>query len=785
MGGCMKMQVGKHYGRNKPFILLVLAICAALASGGCAVPAGTGEKTTSLSDNGAGNRKGEEDQAEQGAADPVQKPAYVYYIKDADLMRADVNGPMESGKNPSLVMAGIGKNVNLKDYYDVSLSEDGSFLAFQFETDGGLFLDDAVLVAVNNEDGTSQIIHEGYANTAMCGNKLLFQVEHEAGNEAGNEAGGLADVQYDLYSYTPEQGKKLEASGLYNFFPSKDGSAVCITKMDEEWVQDLYLAEDGREVLLADEMNFAGANEDYSVIYAQRTVEEEEGFYYELLKLGKDGAKEPVLTKEDQAGAYYLDPDSGNLYTFVYGKEGRNTLSYSSEGEKKLLSDQVSMVWEYISEPEWLDGKSMIIYQSGPAGKETLYEAVDGNACAFTVPGMPEDWLDGYFKKITGMENGIYLTVSKLNDAYQAEESWIYRYKLSSGQLSQTPECVAHGTDLYLVDERDGKAFYTDSISGNQILYCEGTRILDKVNPETLRQLDGSAGEYFVFQEKDGAVPDLMRITTAGSSKVFRENVVQCEPYAGGMLLLSDCRDSYPYLGTLSFYNTDGTQVIDEGVTVFFQHDRNRFVDVVPWDWNWSGQDENGALGEYANSDFDPGRDYLDRAYIDGSVFYNTEYGFHIDLKENENQGYYHEIHGFGDAVSLACFDEEGNERYSIYMTDGYTALKEYDNAAAFGQWMKDVYDSTMKEYGYDIGEDDFTVEKAEDILLDGRKAIKLVTHTDNGLMTAGSTFIRYFIPDEENDRMIELSRQFLADLEDEEDLEAYQMFVESLKWDD
>ena len=251
------------------------------------------------------------------------------------------------------------------------------------------------------------------------------------------------------------------------------------------------------------------------------------------------------------------------------------------------------------------------------------------------------------------------------------------------------------------------------------------------------------------------------------------------------MLLLSDCRDSYPYLGTLSFYNTDGTQVIDEGVTVFFQHDRNRFVDVVPWDWNWSGQDENGALGEYANSDFDPGRDYLDRAYIDGSVFYDTEYGFHIDLKENENQGYYHEIHGFGDAVSLACFDEEGNERYSIYMTDGYTALKEYDNAAAFGQWMKDVYDSTMKEYGYDIGEDDFTVEKAEDILLDGRKAIKLVTHTDNGLMTAGSTFIRYFIPDEENDRMIELSRQFLADLEDEEDLEAYQMFVESLKWDD
>ena len=70
-------------------------------------------------------------------------------------------------------------------------------------------------------------------------------------------------------------------------------------------------------------------------------------------------------------------------------------------------------------------------------------------------------------------------------------------------------------------------------------------------------------------------------------------------------------------------------------------------------------------------------------------------------------------------------------------------------------------------------------------ILLDGREAIKLVIHTGNGLMTVRSTFIRYFIPDEENDRMIELSRQFLAGVEDEKDLEAYQMFVESLQWDD
>lgn len=73
-----------------------------------------------------------------------------------------------------------------------------------------------------------------------------------------------------------------------------------------------------------------------------------------------------------------------------------------------------------------------------------------------------------------------------------------------------------------------------------------------------------------------------MRITTAGSSKVFCGNAVQCEPYAGGMLLLSDCRDGYPYLGTLSFYNAAGIQVVDEDVAVFFQHDGSQFADAVP-----------------------------------------------------------------------------------------------------------------------------------------------------------------------------------------------------------
>ena len=56
-----------------------------------------------------------------------------------------------------------------------------------------------------------------------------------------------------------------------------------------------------------------------------------------------------------------------------------------------------------------------------------------------------------------------------------------------------------------------------------------------------------------------------MRLTKAGSSKVFMENVVQCEPYAG--------------------------------VTGFFQHGGERFMDAVPKEWDWSGRSMKWASG--------------------------------------------------------------------------------------------------------------------------------------------------------------------------------------------
>ena len=78
--------------------------------------------------------------------------------------------------------------------------------------------------------------------------------------------------------------------------------------------------------------------------------------------------------------------------------------------------------------------------------------------------------------------------------------------------------------------------------------YCPGTLFVSGDKEE----------EYFAFCGSSQEAPDLVRLTKAGSSKVFMENVVQCEPYAG--------------------------------VTGFFQHGGERFVDAVPKEWDWSGR---------------------------------------------------------------------------------------------------------------------------------------------------------------------------------------------------
>ena len=49
--------------------------------------------------------------------------------------------------------------------------------------------------------------------------------------------------------------------------------------------------------------------------------------------------------------------------------------------------------------------------------------------------------------------------------------------------------------------------------------------------------------------------------------------------------------------------------------------------------------------------------------------------------------------------------------------------------------------------------------------------------------MTIKSTMFRYFIPDQENERFIELERSFM--IESQEDMEAFERLAESLQWTD
>lgn len=100
--------------------MTALAICAALAVSGCAAPSGN-----------QGSLLEPTQRADDTKTDiQVQKPpAYVYYVKEADLMRADVNSDMVPGVNPSVIMEGIGEGAGPRSYYDaMHPAKDGSFL---------------------------------------------------------------------------------------------------------------------------------------------------------------------------------------------------------------------------------------------------------------------------------------------------------------------------------------------------------------------------------------------------------------------------------------------------------------------------------------------------------------------------------------------------------------------------------------------------------------------------------------------------------------------------------
>lgn len=170
--------------------------------------------------------------------------------------------------------------------------------------------------------------------------------------------------------------------------------------------------------------------------------------------------------------------------------------------------------------------------------------------------------------------------------------------------------------------------------------------------------------------------------------------------------------------------------------------------------------------------------------YIKDSVFHCDEFGLAIDLSDGEREGCLYEATGEPDGrVCLLCRDAAGKERYSVYMEDMgpefYAVCDELEDAASFGAWLMEQYQALGT--GGSKGETGIELKETKDLLLDGRKAFKLVIHTSPGIKTIESTMVWYVIPDEEQRRLLRLSRQFL--FEGEEDIRAFEACVESLTW--
>lgn len=578
--------------------LLILTACAAMAASGCTGSGESKSSQTGLTQNAPDVIVNNVDDHQKEDTIQEQKPpAYVYYIKGGNLMGADVNAELGTDTNPSVIMEGIGEGFSPKShFYNTQYqAEDGSFRAVNIAGEGDS--DNGKLIVICSQDRSSEVIYEGYTYSMMCGSRLLFLV-----NEIDDNTD---ETQSDLYSYTPAEGKQLLVSDIYDYRPSEDGSAICFTRADENYDETLYLYKDGEELLLAERMEIAGVDKTCDNIYAQRYVYDEEQEYCELTRIAADGESQEILTKADGVSDYYLNPDHGSVYYFSDREQDDRALYYWSEGENMLISQHLTAVWEYIQDAQWLDGMPMMVYTAEQDGAQRIFAVIGETVSELLTPGFEADWVNDYLMYVTG-DNQFYLGVTEADSSYQAVESRIYKYELEGNKLSQSPECVAQGTDISLIKEENGSIFYTDG-DYPQSLYYDGKTILNNLYTESVLKTDND--EYFAFrgrislppgafplkwawlqafiQSRSQSLPDLMRITTAGSSKVFVRNIALCEAYAGGLVMLSDCGRSYPHEGTLMFYDGMSLKKIDEDVATFFPQDQDQFVDAVPWSWEW------------------------------------------------------------------------------------------------------------------------------------------------------------------------------------------------------
>lgn len=229
-------------------------------------------------------------------------------------------------------------------------------------------------------------------------------------------------------------------------------------------------------------MDFAGLNKDAGIVYVERAVDKGEDYWHELARIGADGSMEEILTEEDHAANYYLAPEYGSLYYLAPGDTqdtdtyNRSSLYFCSDGTKTLLTDKFSMAYEFVGDPMFTDQAPVLFYLCSDGSRsQGLFAAVGDQVTEIRLPGIQDDWLHEYSWIMTEGDGALYMTVAKLDDAFQSAESWIYKFSLTDNTLTSTPECVAEGYAIDIQKVTEDGIFYSEH-KDTWTLYCDGKK---------------------------------------------------------------------------------------------------------------------------------------------------------------------------------------------------------------------------------------------------------------------------------------------------------------------
>lgn len=523
---------------------------------------------------------------------PQQKePHFIYYVKDSRLFRFNVNTASGEKVQPTPVLKDETFPATLFDYLDIMQAEDGSFSVLKLERNGDLSNTDVKLVAVSNKTEFSgsgaeaavaaELVGNGNIWPLIQGNRLLL-------TETDQDHVQPMERETNLYSYKPGEEKKEILKDILDIYPTDVEESFFFSRIDGSGAgMELYSYKDGQEQLLLSGYDYAGVSFNPAVLYCTRPFEGGNGqSYYEMKGIGADKKVKDILTAGDCAVSYYLEPMRGNVYYNTSDGEGSSNMYYLAEGKRVLLTGGNPRIWDILQAPDWLGGSAVVLYSAESGDQLRFYAAVDGQSAELVIPGVREGWSCGDISSADKGKDCIYLTLTKYDDSLQPVESRIYQYQLKDHRVNQEPECVAQGQELYFEKEGNGGIFFVEA---PDVLYYNGTRILDRYREGSILTAGNNGEEYFALRQGDEHVPELVRFTTAGSSKIFMKQVARCEAYAGGLVLLSDCSSDSPHAGTLTYYDGMQIRTIDENVSAFYQYDPAQSVRALPTGWDWGG----------------------------------------------------------------------------------------------------------------------------------------------------------------------------------------------------